>query len=77
MREQALGGRRERRERRFSLNAVGQKDLLQALGSYERAMREYGYQAVAASAQAEAATVARRHSFMLWLVNYVPRGRLR
>ena len=30
-------------------------------------MREYGYAAVAASSQAEAATGARRHRLMFWL----------
>jgi 2-polyprenyl-6-methoxyphenol hydroxylase-like FAD-dependent oxidoreductase len=42
-------------------------DLIQAIGEYERQMRDYGYAAVAASIQAETETGMRNHRLMFWL----------
>ena len=48
-------------------------DLITAVGDYERQMREYGYAAVGASSQAEAAAGARRHPLMSWLYRRMSR----
>ncbi len=47
--------------------APGEDALLAAVGAYETRMREYGYAAVAASRQAEAATAGRRGGALSWL----------
>jgi 2-polyprenyl-6-methoxyphenol hydroxylase-like FAD-dependent oxidoreductase len=43
------------------------RDLIAAVGEYERQMRDYGYAAVAASRAAEAETGARHNRLMFWL----------
>jgi hypothetical protein len=43
------------------------RDLIAAVGEYERQMRDYGYAAVAASRAAEAETGMRRGRLMFWL----------
>ena len=43
------------------------RDLIAAVGEYERQMRDYGYAAVAASRAAEAGTGVRRGRLMFWL----------
>jgi len=43
------------------------RDLIAAVGEYERQMRDYGYAAVAASRAAEAETGMRRNRLMFWL----------
>jgi 2-polyprenyl-6-methoxyphenol hydroxylase-like FAD-dependent oxidoreductase len=49
-------------------------DVVAAIGDYERQMREYGYAAVAASAEAEAETGARRHPLLFWLYRRLARS---
>jgi 2-polyprenyl-6-methoxyphenol hydroxylase-like FAD-dependent oxidoreductase len=49
-------------------------DLVAAVGGYERQMRGYGYQAVAASSQAEAEMGARRGTLMFWLYRRLAKG---
>jgi 2-polyprenyl-6-methoxyphenol hydroxylase-like FAD-dependent oxidoreductase len=48
-------------------------DVVAAIGDYERQMREYGYAAVAASRQAEAATSARRNRLLFRLYRRLAR----
>ncbi len=55
--------------------ARGGKPLVTAIGDYERAMRDYGFAAVAESARAEAETVRRRHGLGALLAARLPRGR--
>jgi 2-polyprenyl-6-methoxyphenol hydroxylase-like FAD-dependent oxidoreductase len=55
--------------------ARGEKDLLAAIGDYERAMLDYGFEAVRVSERAEVAALARRRSVMFWIVNHMPGGR--
>jgi hypothetical protein len=43
------------------------RDLIAAVGEYERQMRDYGYAAVAASRAAEAGTGVRQGRLMFWL----------
>jgi hypothetical protein len=43
------------------------RDLIAAVGEYERQMRDYGYAAVAASRRAEAETGMRHNRLMFWL----------
>jgi 2-polyprenyl-6-methoxyphenol hydroxylase-like FAD-dependent oxidoreductase len=43
-----------------------------AIGGYEERMREYGFAAVLASREAEAATAGRGGGWWLWLVNHLP-----
>jgi 2-polyprenyl-6-methoxyphenol hydroxylase-like FAD-dependent oxidoreductase len=61
--------------RRLVAVARGEEKLLTAVGDYEDVMREYGYEAIRVSAEAERATVARRAGVMLWLVNHLPARR--
>ena len=49
-------------------------DLIAAVGEYERQMRAYGYAAVAASSQAEAAAGARASRLTFWLYRRLARG---
>jgi 2-polyprenyl-6-methoxyphenol hydroxylase-like FAD-dependent oxidoreductase len=49
-------------------------DLITAVGDYERQMRRYGYAAVAASSQAEAAAGARASRLTFWLYRRLARG---
>jgi 2-polyprenyl-6-methoxyphenol hydroxylase-like FAD-dependent oxidoreductase len=57
------------------LGAAGAEgvDVVAAIGDYERQLREYGYAAVAASAEAEAETGARRHPLLFWLYRRLAR----
>lgn len=49
--------------------------LMAAIGQYETQLRQYGYAAVEASRQAEAAMGARRSSLKSWLYRQLARGR--
>ena len=59
---------------RMLTETAGNGDLIAAVGGYEQRMREYGYAAVAASSQAEAATGARRHRLMFRLYRRMGRA---
>jgi 2-polyprenyl-6-methoxyphenol hydroxylase-like FAD-dependent oxidoreductase len=50
----------------------GAQPLLSAIGDYEQEMRRYGFEAVRASAEAEARTVAHRRSLAFWIFNHLP-----
>jgi len=52
------------------------RDLIAAVGEYERQMRDYGYAAVAASRRAEAETGMRRNRLMFWLDRRMAGARL-
>lgn len=54
--------------------ARGGKAVTEAIGDYERAMRDYGFAAVAESARAEAATVRRRQGPGARIAARLPRG---
>jgi 2-polyprenyl-6-methoxyphenol hydroxylase-like FAD-dependent oxidoreductase len=53
--------------------AQGQKSLLSGIGEYEQQMVRYGFEAVRASAEAEARTVAHRRSLGFWIFDHLPR----
>jgi 2-polyprenyl-6-methoxyphenol hydroxylase-like FAD-dependent oxidoreductase len=52
------------------------RDLIAAVGEYERQMRDYGYAAVTASRRAEAETGMRRGRLMFWLYRRMAGARL-
>jgi 2-polyprenyl-6-methoxyphenol hydroxylase-like FAD-dependent oxidoreductase len=54
--------------------ADGGGDIIAAVGQYEQRMREYGYAAIAASAQAEAERGTLRNPLLSWLYRRATRG---
>jgi 2-polyprenyl-6-methoxyphenol hydroxylase-like FAD-dependent oxidoreductase len=50
-------------------------DLVAAIGTYEKRMREYGFAAVDASRRAETQSDRKGDGLWLWLVNHLPKPR--
>jgi 2-polyprenyl-6-methoxyphenol hydroxylase-like FAD-dependent oxidoreductase len=60
--------------RRALTAAADRGDIITAVGQYEQRMREYGYAAIAASAQAEAERGTLRNPLLSWLYRRATRG---
>ncbi|MGC4878450.1 FAD-dependent oxidoreductase [Micromonospora sp. DT43] len=54
---------------------TGGSDIVEAIGEYERRMRDYGFAAVDASLRAEAEAARRRNLLWLWVVDHLPKPR--
>jgi len=54
---------------------TGSSDVIEAIGQYERRMRDYGFAAVEASRQAEMATARQGNPLWLWISNHLPKAR--